>query len=220
MATTADIKKLKDMTGAGIMDCKKALLESNDDIDKAVEYLREKGIAAAAKKATRIAAEGAVGSYIHMGGKIGVLVEVNCETDFVAKTEKFQELVKNLAMHIAAASPEYVRVEDIPTERVEREKEILMAQMDNDEKLANKPLQVKENIIKGKIENFYKDVCLMNQVYVKNPDLTVKQLIEEATLQIGEKITIRRFARFVMGEGLEKRKDDFAEEVKKQTQGL
>ncbi|MBQ7307158.1 MAG: translation elongation factor Ts [Clostridia bacterium] len=218
--TTADIKKLKDMTGAGIMDCKKALLESNDDFDKAVQYLREKGIAAAAKKATRIAAEGAVGSYIHMGGKIGVLVEVNCETDFVAKTDKFQELVKNLAMHIAAASPEYVQVEDIPTARVEQEKEILLAQMDNDEKLANKPLQVKENIIKGKIENFYKDVCLMNQTYVKNPDLTIKQLIEEATLQIGEKITIRRFARFVMGEGLEKRKDDFAEEVKKQTQGL
>lgn len=217
--TTEDIKRLKDMTGAGIMDCKKALIESNDDMEKAIEYLREKGIAAAAKKATRIAAEGAVGSYIHMGGKIGVMVEINCETDFVAKTEKFQELVKNIAMHIAAASPEYVKVEDIPETRIAKEKEILLAQMDNDEKLAKKPLAVKEKIIEGKIDSFYKEVCLINQTYVKNPDITIKQLIEESTLQMGEKITIRRFVRFVMGEGLEKRKDDFAEEVKKQTQG-
>lgn len=217
--TTEDIKRLKDMTGAGIMDCKKALQASNDDMDKAIEYLREKGIAAAAKKATRIAAEGAVGSYIHMGGKIGVMVEVNCETDFVAKTDKFQELVKNIAMHIAAASPEYVKTEDVPEERVAKEKEILMAQMQNDEKLANKPLAVKENIIKGKLENFYKDICLLNQSYVKNPDMTIKQLIEEATLQMGEKISIRRFVRYVMGEGLEKRKDDFAEEVRRQAEG-
>lgn len=217
--TTEDIKRLKEMTGAGIMDCKKALMESNDDMDKAVEYLREKGIAAAAKKASRIAAEGAVGSYIHMGGKIGVLVEINCETDFVAKTEKFQELVKNVAMQIAAAAPEYVNSEEVPAERLAKEKEILMAQMDNDEKLANKPLAVKEKIIEGKIGSFYKDFCLMDQTYVKNPDMTVKQLIEEATLQMGEKITIRRFVRFVMGEGLEKRKDDFAEEVRKQAEG-
>lgn len=217
--TTEDIKRLKDMTGAGIMDCKKALLESNDDMDKAIEYLREKGIAAAAKKASRIAAEGAVGSYIHMGGKIGVMVEVNCETDFVAKTDKFQDLVKNLAMHIAAAAPEYVREEDVPAERVQKEKEILLAQMDNDEKLANKPLAVKEKIIEGKIGSFYKDICLMEQTYVKNPDITIRQLIEESTLAMGEKITIRRFVRYVMGEGLEKRKDDFAEEVMKQTQG-
>lgn len=217
--TTEDIKRLKDMTGAGIMDCKKALLESDGDMDKAIKYLREKGMAAVAKKASRIAAEGVVGSYIHLGGKIGVMVEINCETDFVAKTDKFQDLVKNIAMHIAAAAPEYVSTEEVPADRVEKEKEILMAQMNNDEKLANKPQAVKENIIKGKIENFYKDVCLLNQNYVRNPDLTVKQLIEEATLQIGEKITIRRFVRYVMGEGLEKRQDNFAEEVMKQTQG-
>lgn len=217
--TTEDIKRLKDMTGAGIMDCKKALLESDGDMDKAIKYLREKGMAAVAKKASRIAAEGVVGSYIHLGGKIGVMVEINCETDFVAKTDKFQDLVKNIAMHIAAAAPEYVSTEEVPADRVEKEKEILMAQMNNDEKLANKPQAVKENIIKGKIENFYKDVCLLNQNYVRNPDLTVKQLIEEATLQIGEKITIRRFVRYVMGEGLEKRQDNFAEEVMKQAQG-
>lgn len=217
--TTEDIKRLKEITGAGILDCKKALIASNDNMDKAIEYLRERGMAAAAKKASRIAAEGAVGSYIHMGGKIGVMVEINCETDFVAKTDKFQELVKNIAMHIAAANPEFVKKEDVPEDRIAKERSIIMAQMNNDEKFAKKPDAVKENIAKGKLESFYKDFCLLEQSYVREPEKTVKQVIEEATLAIGEKITVRRFVRYVMGEGLEKRKDDFAEEVMKQTQG-
>ena len=217
MFTTQDIVKLREMTGAGMMDCKNALKECDGNMEKASEYLREKGIAAAAKKASRIAAEGIVYSYIHMGGKIGVLVEINCETDFVAKSDKFVDLAKNIAMQIAAAKPTYVNKEDVNPEELAKEKEILLAQMDNDEKLANKPLQVKEKIIEGKIGNFYKDVCLMEQSYVRDPDMTIAQLIQQATLTIGEKITIRRFTRYEMGEGLEKRKDDFVEEVMKQS---
>ena len=213
MFTTADITKLRSMTGAGMMDCKKALTESNGDMDKAVTWLREKGMAAAAKKASRIAAEGVVGSYIHMGGKIGVLLEVNCETDFVAKSEPFQALVKDIAMHIAAAKPEYVTSEEVPTEVLEKEKEILVAQARNE----GKPEAIIEKMVQGRIKKFYKDICLMDQEFVKNPDLTISQLVNEAVLQIGEKISVRRFVRYEMGEGLEKRNDNLADEVAKIT---
>ena len=213
MFTTEDIVKLRKRTGAGVVDCKKALTEANGDLDKASEWLREKGIAAAAKKADRIAAEGVVYSYIHMGGKIGVLVEVKCETDFVARSESFLELCKNISMHIAAAKPEYVSKEEVPANAVEHEKEILKAQALNEGK---KP-EIVEKMIEGRINKYYKEICLLEQEYVKNPDLTITQLLNEAILSIGEKITIRRFVRFEMGEGLQKRVENFAEEVMNQT---
>lgn len=211
MFTAQDIAKLRAMTGAGMMDCKKALTESNGDMDGAVKFLREKGMAAAAKKADRIAAEGVVGSYIHMGGKIGVLVEVNCETDFVAKSEQFQQLVKDIAMQIAAAKPLYVNSSEVPAEVLENEKEILRTQALNE----GKPAQIVEKMVEGRIKKYYQDFCLMDQQFVKNPDLTIATLINEATLKIGEKISIRRFTRYEMGEGLEKRVDNLAEEVAK-----
>ena len=211
MFTAQDIAKLRAMTGAGMMDCKKALTESNGDMDGAVKFLREKGMAAAAKKADRIAAEGVVGSYIHMGGKIGVLVEVNCETDFVAKSEQFQQLVKDIAMQIAAAKPLYVNSSEVPDEVLESEKEILRTQALNE----GKPAQIVEKMVEGRIKKYYQDFCLMDQQFVKNPDLTIATLINEATLKIGEKISIRRFTRYEMGEGLEKRVDNLAEEVAK-----
>ena len=211
MFTAQDIAKLRAMTGAGMMDCKKALTESNGDMDGAVKFLREKGMAAAAKKADRIAAEGVVGSYIHMGGKIGVLVEVNCETDFVAKSDQFQQLVKDIAMQIAAAKPLYVNSSEVPAEVLESEKEILRTQALNE----GKPVQIVEKMVEGRIKKYYQDFCLMDQQFVKNPDLTIATLINEATLKIGEKISIRRFTRYEMGEGLEKRVDNLAEEVAK-----
>ena len=211
MFTAQDIAKLRAMTGAGMMDCKKALTESNGDMDGAVKFLREKGMAAAAKKADRIAAEGVVGSYIHMGGKIGVLVEVNCETDFVAKSEQFQQLVKDIAMQIAAAKPLYVNSSEVPAEVLESEREILRTQALNE----GKPAQIVEKMVEGRIKKYYQDFCLMDQQFVKNPDLTIATLINEATLKIGEKISIRRFTRYEMGEGLEKRVDNLAEEVAK-----
>ena len=211
MFTAQDIAKLRAMTGAGMMDCKKALTESNGDMDGAVKFLREKGMAAAAKKADRIAAEGVVGSYIHMGGKIGVLVEVNCETDFVAKSEQFQQLVKDIAMQIAAAKPLYVNSSEVPAEVLESEKDILRTQALNE----GKPAQIVEKMVEGRIKKYYQDFCLMDQQFVKNPDLTIATLINEATLKIGEKISIRRFTRYEMGEGLEKRVDNLAEEVAK-----
>ena len=211
MFTAQDIAKLRAMTGAGMMDCKKVLTESNGDMDGAVKFLREKGMAAAAKKADRIAAEGVVGSYIHMGGKIGVLVEVNCETDFVAKSEQFQQLVKDIAMQIAAAKPLYVNSSEVPAEVLESEKEILRTQALNE----GKPAQIVEKMVEGRIKKYYQDFCLMDQQFVKNPDLTIATLINEATLKIGEKISIRRFTRYEMGEGLEKRVDNLAEEVAK-----
>ena len=211
MFTAQDIAKLRAMTGAGMMDCKKALTESNGDMNGAVKFLREKGMAAAAKKADRIAAEGVVGSYIHMGGKIGVLVEVNCETDFVAKSDQFQQLVKDIAMQIAAAKPLYVNSSEVPASVLESEKEILRTQAINE----GKPAQIVEKMVEGRIKKYYQDFCLMDQTFVKNPDLTIATLINEATLKIGEKISIRRFARYEMGEGLEKRVDNLAEEVAK-----
>jgi len=210
--STQDIVKLRERTGAGIMDCKNALIKANNDLDKAVDILREAGIAKAAKKANRIAAEGLVYSYIHMGGRIGVLLEVNCETDFVAKSEPFVELVKNIAMQIAASNPEFVSREQVPADRVEKEKEILRVQAQNE----GKPAQVVEKMLEGRINKFFKEICLMEQDYIRNPDQTVTDLVNEAIAKIGEKISVRRFTRYEVGEGLEKRHDDFASEVMSQ----
>ncbi len=215
MFSASDIKELRASTGAGMLDCQKALKECNGDMDKAIAYLREKGIAAAAKKATRIAAEGLVASYIHMGGKIGVLVEVNCETDFVAKSEAFQVLCKDIAMQIAAAKPEYVRIEDVPAENVEKEKEILRVQAINE----GKPAQIVDKMVEGRVKKYYQDVCLMEQAFVKDPSKTITDLMTEATLKIGEKLSIRRFVRYEVGEGMQKREDNFVDEVMKQAQG-
>ena len=213
MFTAQDVKTLREKTGVGMMDCKKALTETNGDIDKAVEYLREKGMSAAAKKAGRIAAEGIVTSYIHSNGKIGVLLEVNCETDFVAKNEAFVEFCHDIAMQIAAAKPEVVRIEDLSEEAVAKEREIYKAQVLNE----GKPEAVADKIVEGKIKKYYKDVVLMEQDFVKDSSKTITQILNETVLKTGEKITIRRFTRYEMGEGLEKRKDNFAEEVMAQT---
>ena len=207
--TSAMVKELRERTGAGMMDCKNALVECGGDMDKAIDLLREKGLAAAAKKAGRIAAEGIVDSYIHMGGRIGVLVEVNCETDFVAKTDNFKTLVHDIAMHIAAANPQFLQREEVPTEALDKEKEVLRVQALNE----GKPEKIVDKMVEGRIEKYYKEVCLMEQPYVKDPDKTIKDLIGEATVAIGEKISIRRFTRYERGEGLEKRQDNFAEEV-------
>lgn len=215
MFTAQDVAKLRAQTNAGMMDCKKALTETNGDFEKAAIWLREKGIAAAAKKQSRIASEGVVGSYIHMGGKIGVLIEVNCETDFVAKTDAFQQLVKDLAMQVAAANPKYVKREEVPAQELENEKEILRVQALNE----GKPAQIIEKMVEGRVTKFYKDVCLLDQDFVKDSSKTVQEIINEATLTIGEKISVRRFVRYEMGEGLEKRNDNLAEEVAKQMAG-
>jgi len=206
------VKELREMTGCGMMDCKKALVESNGNMDKAVEYLREKGLAAAAKKAGRIAAEGIVDSYIHGGGRIGVLVEVNIETDFAAKNTEFRTLVKDIAMQIAASNPLYVSREEIPPEVVEKEKEILKAQAINE----GKPENIAEKMVAGRLEKYYKQVCLLEQPFIKDTDKTVLDVINEKIATIGEKISVRRFTRYEMGEGLQKRTDDFVEEVMKQ----
>lgn len=211
--TTAMVKELRERTGAGMMDCKNALVESDGNIEKSIELLREKGLAAAAKKAGRIAAEGLVDSYIHMGGKIGVLLEVNCETDFVANTDNFKSLVHDIAMHIAAAKPEFLSREEVPAENLEKEKEILRAQALNE----GKPEKIVERMVEGRIDKYYKEVCLMDQPFVKDPDKSIKDLISDATVAIGEKISVRRFVRFERGEGIEKRKDNFAEEIAEQT---
>lgn len=210
MAISASmVKELRETTGAGMMDCKKALTETNGDMEKAIEYLREKGLAAAAKKSSRIASEGLVSSYIHMGGRIGVLVEVNCETDFVAKTDKFQEFVKNIAMQIAAAKPDYVRKDEVPQDIIEKEKEILRAQALNE----GKPEKIVDKMVEGRIEKFYKDVCLLEQPYIKDGDKSVNTLLTETIAEIGENINVRRFVRYELGEGLEKKSCDFASEV-------
>jgi elongation factor Ts len=215
MVTAASVKELRDKTGAGMMDCKKALVEAGGDMDKAVDLLREKGLAAAAKRADRIAAEGVVESYIHMGGKIGVLVEINCETDFVARTDEFKELARDVAMQIAASSPKFISREEVPQAEIEKEKEILRAQAINE----GKPEKIADRMVEGRIGKYYKEVCLMEQPFIKDTDMTVTDLINEKTVKIGEKISIRRFARFALGEGLDKREDNFAEEVMNQTEG-
>ncbi len=217
MAFTAkDVMELREKTGVGMLDCKKALEQTDGNMEKAIEYLREKGMAAAAKKASRIAAEGVVDSYIHMGGKVGVLLEVNCETDFVAKSDAFKQLVHDIAMHIAAAKPEVVNIDEINPAVLEKEREIARAQAINE----GKPEKVVDKIVEGRIKKYYKEVVLMEQQFVKDDSLTITQLVNNAVIKIGEKITVRRFVRFEMGEGLEKRKDDFVEEVKKQAQGM
>ena len=213
--TAKDVAELRAKTNAGMMDCKKALTECDGDFEKAIIWLREKGIAAAAKKQSRIASEGIVTSYIHMGGKIGVLVEINCETDFVAKTEEFMEIGHDVALQIAAAAPKYVRIEEVPAEELEKEKEILRNQALNE----GKPAQIVDKMVEGRVKKFYQDVCLLEQTFVKNPEMTIQRYIEEKTLKIGEKISIRRFVRFEMGEGLEKRNENLAEEVEKQMKG-
>ncbi|HYG69428.1 MAG TPA: translation elongation factor Ts [Anaeromyxobacteraceae bacterium] len=205
------VKELREKTGAGMMDCKKALAEAGGDFTKAEEVLRKKGLAAAAKKSSRAATEGAVASYIHMGGKIGVLVEVNCETDFVARTEGFQALVKDIAMQIAAAAPLYVRRDEVPPEVVAKEIEIAKAQM-KDQK---KPEAILEKIAQGKVEKYYEQFCLMDQAFVKDDKKTMSQVLTDAVAKIGENIQVRRFARFVLGEGLEKKQENLAEEVAK-----
>lgn len=215
MFTAKDVMELREKTGVGMMDCKKALTEAKGNMEKAIEILREKGMAAAEKRAGRIAAEGLVHSYIHMNGKIGVLLEVNCETDFVAKSDQFKELCHDISMHIAASKPEVVRVEEVDAEKLEKERAIFKAQAINE----GKPEKIAEKMVEGRIKKYYKDVVLMEQEFVKDPSKTIATLVSEAVAVIGEKITIRRFVRYEMGEGLEKRNDNFADEVLAQTQG-
>lgn len=212
--TASMVKELRETTGAGMMDCKNALVEKNGNIEEAVKYLREKGIAKAAKKMDRIASEGIISSYIH-GGRIGVIVEINSETDFVAKNADFQEFGKDIAMQIAAANPLYVRVEEVPADAIEKEKEILRNQALNE----GKPAQIVEKMVEGRIAKYYKEVCLLEQLFIKDPDKTVDQLLKEKIAVIGENLSIRRFARFEVGEGIEKKQENFAEEVAKQLQG-
>ena len=215
MITAELVKELREMTGAGMMECKKALEETNGDIEKAVELLRERGIAKAGKKAGRIAAEGLVESYIHGDGRIGVLVEVNIETDFAAKNDEFKSFVKDIAMHIAAAAPKYLKREDVPAAEVQKEMEILKAQAMNE----GKPAEIAEKMVQGRINKFFGEICLMEQAYVKDPDVTIEELVKSKIATIGENINIRRFARFERGEGLEKKEENFAEEVMKQING-
>ncbi len=202
MISAQDVAKLRAKTDAGMMECKKALVECDGDFEKAIDWLREKGMAKAAKKSDRIASNGRIGMYNHMNqGQICVMVEVNCETDFVSKTDKFVELVNNIAMHIAAARPQYLNREDVPEEVLGREKDIARAQAREE----GKPEAILDKIVEGRIEKFYKEVCLNDQAYVRNPDMTITDLVNEATMQTGEKIAIRRFTVYEVGEGMEKR---------------
>ncbi len=195
------IKELREKTGAGMMDCKEALVEAEGEIEKAIEFLRKKGLATAAKKASRVASEGLVASYIHAGGKIGVLVEVNCETDFVAKTDEFQALVKNLCMQVAASNPRYVRKEQVPDKELEKEKGIYREQALS----SGKPEKVVEKIVEGKLRKYYDEVCLLEQDYIRDPGKKVNDIVTEAVAKLGENIVVRRFARFVIGENQEER---------------
>jgi elongation factor Ts len=213
--TAAAVKALREKTGAGMMECKKALIEADGHEERANEILRERGLASAKKKEGRVAAEGVVGSYIHMGGKVGVLVEVNCETDFVARGEEFQQLVKDVAMHIAAAEPRFVSREEVAAEILDKEREIARAQARNDPKNANKPDQVIDKIVEGRLNKFFEEFVLLDQPFIKDPAQTVGELVTEKIAKTGEKVTIRRFARYKMGEGLSKRDDDFGDEVAK-----
>ena len=215
MISAEQVRELREMTGAGMMECKRVLEEVNGDKEKATELLRERGVVKAAKKAGRIAAEGLVESYIHGDGRIGVLVEVNIETDFAAKNPEFREFVKDVAMQIAATKPEYVKREDIPAEVIEKEKEIMKAQAVNE----GKPEAVAAKIVEGRIDKYYGEVCLLEQDFIKDPDKTVGQVLTEKIANIGENITIRRFVRFERGEGIQKKEENFAEEVMKQING-
>ena len=211
--TATAVKLLREKTGAGMMECKNALVEAEGNEEKAVDILRERGLASAKKREGRIAAEGIVGSYIHMGGKVGVLVELNCETDFVARGDEFQQLVKDIAMHIAAAEPRYVTREEIPADVLDKEREIARAQAKNDPKMANKPDQVIEKVVEGRLNKFYEETVLVDQPFVKAPEKTVGELVTEKVAVTGERIAVRRFTRYKMGEGLERRGDDFGNEV-------
>ena len=207
-----DVATLRGDTGAGIMDCKKALIECDGNMEKAATWLREQGVLKAAKKESRIAANGIVDSYIHMGGRIGVLLEINCETDFVARGIAFQSLAHDISMHIAASSPKYVRQEDVDQTELEKERIIFLRQAINEGK---KP-EIAEKMADGRIKKYLQEVCLLEQQFVKNPDVTINELVTEAIRTIGEKISVRRFVRFECGEGMQKREDNFAEEVAKE----
>jgi elongation factor Ts len=211
--TAAAVKSLREKTGAGMIDCKNALAEAGGDETAAIEVLRKKGMATAGKKAGRTTAEGVVGSYIHMGGKVGVLVEINCESDFVARGEEFQQLVKDIAMHIAASDPRYVTRDQVPAAELDKEREILTEQLKQDEKNANKPADVIAKIVDGRLNKFYEENVLVDQPFVKDPAKTISELVAEKIGSIKENITIRRFTRYKMGEGIEKKQDDFAAEV-------
>lgn len=211
--TASAIKSLREKSGAGMVDCKNALVEANGDENAAMDLLRKKGMAHAGKKAGRVTAEGAVGSYIHMGGKVGVLVEINCESDFVARGEEFQQLVKDVAMHIAATDPRWTNRSDVPPSELDNERAIYREQLKSEEKNANKPDDILNKIIEGRLNKFYEDNVLVDQPFVKDPSKTIGDLVAEKIGSIKENITIRRFARFKMGEGIEKKADDFASEV-------
>lgn len=212
MISAAQVKELREITGAGMMDCKNALVESNGDMEKAKKILREKGLAAAAKKAGRIASEGIVEAYIHGDGRIGVLVEVNTETDFAAKNPEFRAFVKDIALQIAASRPEYIKMEDVPESVIEQEKAILKVQAMKE----GKPEKIAEKIVEGRISKFYKDVCLLEQPFIKDPDKSVQEVLNSKVATIGENIQIRRFVCYERGAGLAKKEDNFAEEVAKQ----
>ncbi|MBW7453769.1 translation elongation factor Ts [Paenibacillus sepulcri] len=213
MAVNASaVKELREKTGAGMLDCKKALEEANGDISKAIDLLREKGLSAAANKAGRIATEGVVESYIHAGGRIGVLVEINCETDFVGKTDQFREFARDIAMQIAAANPKFVSREEVSQEELDKEREILKAQALNE----GKPANIVEKMVEGRIGKYYEEFCLLEQPFIKDPDKTISALLNEKISTIGENITIRRFVRYELGEGLEKKEDNFVAEVMSQ----
>lgn len=211
--TASAVKSLREKTQAGMVDCKNALVEAGGDENAAIEILRKKGMATAGKKAGRVTAEGAVGSYIHMGGKVGVLVEINCESDFVARGDEFQQLVKDVAMHVAASDPRYVSRDEVPADVIAKERDILMGQLKNDPKNAGKPEDVLGKIIEGRLNKFYEESVLVDQPFVKDPSKTIGELVAEKVGSIKENISIRRFTRYKMGEGIEKRQDDFAAEV-------
>lgn len=211
--TAEMVKNLREKTGAGMMECKKALTEAGGAEEQAIEILRKAGLASAKKREGRIAAEGIVGSYIHMGGKVGVLVEVNCETDFVARTEDFLRFVKDLAMHICAAEPQFVSKEDVPSSVVDKEREIARGQAMADPKNANKPEQIVEKMVQGRIDKFFTEAVLLEQPFVKDQTITVGELVTRLSAETGEKVKVRRFTRYKMGEGIEKRDDDFTSEV-------
>lgn len=209
MITAQQVKELRETTCAGMMDCKKALVETNGDMEKAIDYLREKGLAAAAKKSGRIAAEGIVESYIHAGGKIGVMIEVNCETDFVAKTPEFHSFVRDLAMQIAASNPTYLSRDEVPLSILDHEREVLRAQALNE----GKPEKIIDKMVEGRVNKFYAENCLLEQPFIKDPDKSVTDIVNGQIQKIGENIVVRRFMRYQMGEGLEKKVSDFAAEV-------
>lgn len=215
MVTAKMVKELRERTGAGMMDCKKALVATEGDIEKAIDELRTKGLASAAKKASRVASEGVVTSYIHAGNRIGVLVEVNCETDFVGKTPEFKQLAYDIAMQIAASNPEFISREDVPEQVIAHEREILRAQAMEE----GKPEKVIDKMVEGRLDKFYKERCLLEQQFIKDPDKTVQQLIHENVAKIGENINVRRFARYELGQGIDKEQDDFAAEVMAQIKG-